>query len=148
MQTPNTPKKDVSRTGNAAETSESFRDMEIRLKYMEAQCEEAQTALARKHLIAKNATDRAEKLEKEIGSIQKKLVSAQATLEIARTREEQMKANLDKKIVELKEMGKNLVKSQSSERCVFGNISVKECSAQLLYHQGGCTRKRQAFKKT
>ena len=116
MQTPNTPKKEVSRTGNAAETSESFRDMEIRLKYMEAQCEEAQTALARKHLVAKNATERAETLEKEIRDVQRQLDSARLNLENARAREQQMKEQLERKCGELKEMGMNLVKSQSSER--------------------------------
>ena len=46
-------------------TIESWQEMEMRLQYMNSQVEEAQAALARKHLAQQELQDRAEKAEQE-----------------------------------------------------------------------------------
>lgn len=47
-------------------TIESWQEMEMRLQYMNSQVEEAQAALARKHLAQQELQDRAEKAEQEL----------------------------------------------------------------------------------
>jgi len=59
-----------------AQTIESWQEMEMRLQYMQAQVDEAQAALARKHLQQQEIQDRAEKAEAELLESQQKLYDA------------------------------------------------------------------------
>jgi hypothetical protein len=55
---------------------ESWQEMEMRLQYMQTQVEEAQAALARKHLQQQELQDRAEKAEADLLDNQQKLYDA------------------------------------------------------------------------
>ena len=57
---------------------EHWQEMECRLEYMKAQVEEAQGALARKHLQQQELMDRAERAENEKIEVEKKLGEANA----------------------------------------------------------------------
>ena len=58
---------------NCGVGADSFVEMECRLQYMEAQVEEAQSALARKHTTEQAAVQRAETVEKELDSTREAL---------------------------------------------------------------------------
>ena len=57
-------------------TIESWQEMEMRLQYMNSQVEEAQAALARKHLAQQELQDRAEKAEQELLGSKQRLYDA------------------------------------------------------------------------
>jgi len=57
-------------------TVESWQEMEMRLQYMQTQVEEAQAALARKHLQQQELQERADKAEASLLDNQKKLYEA------------------------------------------------------------------------
>ena len=61
--------------------ADTFREMEFRLLHMESQVQEAQSALARKHVQHEADRQRAETLEIELGEAQGALGKAQASLQ-------------------------------------------------------------------
>jgi hypothetical protein len=60
-----TPTKNSAEDGQGYNTIEDWNEMEIRLQYMQTQVEEAQSALARKHLLQQEAEEKAEKATAE-----------------------------------------------------------------------------------
>ena len=62
-------------------TVESWQEMEMRLGYMQTQVDEAQAALARKHLQQQELQDRADKAEEELLVSQQKLFDATKEIE-------------------------------------------------------------------
>jgi len=65
-----------SKSSPNAPTIESWQEMDMRLQYMQAQVDEAQAALARKHLQQQELQDRAEKAEAELMKSQQQLLDA------------------------------------------------------------------------
>jgi len=68
-----TPSMSSDSKSSPAPTIESWQEMDMRLQYMQAQVDEAQAALARKHLQQQELQDRAEKFETELLESQQKL---------------------------------------------------------------------------
>ena len=72
-----------------AANTQSFIEMEMRVKYMETQCEEAQAALARKHLMMEEAQNALAAQQEEFDNTKKSLAEAKSDIEqvfIAKTR--------------------------------------------------------------
>eukprot|EP00578_Thalassiosira_sp_NH16_P029435 CAMPEP_0181087506 /NCGR_PEP_ID=MMETSP1071-20121207/6308_1 /TAXON_ID=35127 /ORGANISM="Thalassiosira sp., Strain NH16" /LENGTH=1240 /DNA_ID=CAMNT_0023169397 /DNA_START=70 /DNA_END=3791 /DNA_ORIENTATION=- len=67
---------DNSDSKSPAPSIESWQEMEMRLQYMQAQVDEAQAALARKHIQQQELQDRAEKAESELLTTQEELYNA------------------------------------------------------------------------
>ena len=67
---------DMSSNSKSPPTIESWQEMEMRLQYMNSQVEEAQAALARKHLAQQELQDRAEKAEHELLGSKQRLYDA------------------------------------------------------------------------
>lgn len=66
---------DTASTGDP-NSVDTWHEMECRLEYMQSQVEEAQAALARKHLQQQELTDRAEKAEADLSTIEGELFEA------------------------------------------------------------------------
>eukprot|EP00557_Chaetoceros_sp_GSL56_P011997 CAMPEP_0176477854 /NCGR_PEP_ID=MMETSP0200_2-20121128/867_1 /TAXON_ID=947934 /ORGANISM="Chaetoceros sp., Strain GSL56" /LENGTH=1243 /DNA_ID=CAMNT_0017873737 /DNA_START=112 /DNA_END=3844 /DNA_ORIENTATION=- len=66
---------DTASTGEP-NSVDTWHEMECRLEYMQSQVEEAQAALARKHLQQQELVDRAEKAEAELNAVEVKLFEA------------------------------------------------------------------------
>ncbi|KAL3787829.1 hypothetical protein ACHAWO_007017 [Cyclotella atomus] len=64
-------------TGDEGATVESWQEMEMRLQYMQTQVEEAQAALARKHLQQQELQERADKAEANLLENKQKLYNAE-----------------------------------------------------------------------
>jgi len=101
-----TPAKAMSNISSATESTgdddhniEHWYEMECRLQYMQAQVEEAQAALARKHVIQQEATDRAERLEEEKTDLEEKYANA---LEEIKNLEDKLTSEVAKKEEEIK----------------------------------------------
>ena len=60
-----------------AANTQSFIEMEMRVKYMETQCEEAQAALARKHLLMEEAQNALAAQQEELETTKNSLTEAQ-----------------------------------------------------------------------
>ena len=60
--------------------TESFLAMEMRVKYLESQCEDAQAALARKHTIMQEAVDRLSGKQQEVDDAMERLEEAQGSI--------------------------------------------------------------------
>lgn len=65
-----------SSSDSPAPTVESWQEMEMRLQYMQTQVDEAQAALARKHIQQQELQDRADKAEAELLESKQKLYAA------------------------------------------------------------------------
>jgi kinesin family protein 11 len=81
-------------TTNEGVTMDTFRQMETRLQYMEAQVSEAQGALGRKHDQMKTAVEEAGELRTRLVGIQDEVTEAKASLEAAEEEREQVKEEL------------------------------------------------------
>jgi Kinesin-like protein len=66
---------DTASTGDP-NSVDTWHEMECRLEYMQSQVEEAQAALARKHLQQQELTDRAEKAEADLSTMEGELFEA------------------------------------------------------------------------
>ena len=64
-------------TGDEGATVESWQEMEMRLQYMQTQVEEAQAALARKHLQQQELQERADKAEANLLENKQKLYNSE-----------------------------------------------------------------------
>ena len=84
---------------------EHWYEMEIRLKYMQSQVDEAQQALARKHLQTQEFIDRAEKAEAACEEATEKL-------EIVNAEKEQLQEELDKEIAEKEKLAEQLAQTE------------------------------------
>ena len=73
---PSGPSKGAASAGNDEALVESFQRLELKCAYMEAELEEAGTALAAKHEKMREAVERAELAEGKINAIQKQLDAA------------------------------------------------------------------------
>ena len=71
---------DKSDSIDAANT-QSFIEMEMRVKYMETQCEEAQAALARKHLLMEEAQNALAEQQEELKNTKNSLTEANTNIE-------------------------------------------------------------------
>ena len=60
--------------------TESFMALEMRVEYLETQCEDAQAALARKHILLQKAQNKLSTKEKEVAVVQAQLNDAQRNL--------------------------------------------------------------------
>ena len=60
--------------------TDTFVALEMRVKYLETQCEDAQAALARKHILMQEAQDKLVTKEKEVQVVQAHLDDAQSSL--------------------------------------------------------------------
>ena len=60
--------------------TESFLEMEMRVKYLESQCEDAQAALARKHTRMQEAVDRLSTKQAEVDEANERLEEAQNSI--------------------------------------------------------------------
>ena len=69
-------------TGHALSdaNTESFLAMEMRVKYLESQCEDAQAALARKHTRMQEAVDRLSGKQQEVDDANERLEEAQGSI--------------------------------------------------------------------
>ncbi|KAL3811844.1 hypothetical protein ACHAXA_009203 [Cyclostephanos tholiformis] len=72
----NMPSFDGNDSKSPAITIDSWQEMEMRLEYMQTQVDEAQAALARKHIQQLELQDRVERAESDLLNIQQKLFDA------------------------------------------------------------------------
>ena len=106
----------------APPTIESWQEMEMRLQYMQTQVEEAQAALARKHLQQQELQDRAEKAETNLLESQQKLYNAnkeikslQVVVEMETNKRKQTEAELKETQLQLKKTELVLKATQETE---------------------------------
>ncbi|KAL7554179.1 hypothetical protein ACHAWF_017567 [Thalassiosira exigua] len=102
---------------------ESWQEMEMRLGYMQAQVDEAQAALARKHLQQQELQERADKVEGELMVCQQKLHDAneenealEGKVEVESNKRKEAEGELQRTRISLKKTEAILMATRTTER--------------------------------
>mmetsp|Transcript_7675 Transcript_7675/g.16643 ORF Transcript_7675/g.16643 Transcript_7675/m.16643 type:complete len:1058 (-) Transcript_7675:124-3297(-) len=100
---------------------EFWNEMECRLLYMQAQVEEAQGALGRKHILFQEATEKGDQLQAEKNALQQKLVDA---------------------VDQVDSLNKNLV--TETKKCISAETKCEEAVVQIQSLQGKLAEEKEA----